>query len=205
MISRDLPGWDPLPGHSLPYPGAPSLLRELARRWAWPAATIAGFLALAGWVISHDDPAPGLSDRGYLTLALAGLVAILLSRHRARGRLLAATAEYALIGLLAALLATAATSGHPQAHHPARHPSRAAEASARRPPAPLPIRAVTGTYRWLADLWHQATRQADRPAPPSSTARPTPRRALPTPPADLVTARTGTAPQRSPDPSWRSL
>ena len=72
------PGWDPLPDHGLlPLRAASSLAR-----WWWPISAIVGFLAVVGYVSTHDSR-PGLSHRGWLTVVLAALVVLLLTAHRA--------------------------------------------------------------------------------------------------------------------------
>ena len=73
-----LPGWAPImdPG---PFP---SQAARTVGRWLWPTLAVGGFLAVTGFVVSHDDPAPGLSGRGLLTVALAAAVVGLLTLHR---------------------------------------------------------------------------------------------------------------------------
>jgi hypothetical protein len=68
--SWDAPGWAPLvdPGPR-PLHAAHSL-----GRWSWPILAVGGFLAVTGFVLRHDDPAPGPSGRGLLTVALAAAV-----------------------------------------------------------------------------------------------------------------------------------
>jgi hypothetical protein len=182
---QPFPGWDPLPDDGpLPLRAAGSLLR-----WWWPTSATAGFLVVVGYTLAHD-PQPGLSDRGWLTLALAAVVVLLLSAHRARHRrlprwpLARAVAEYIVVAVLAALLATAGASQQPGKHRedgagrrqaieqPAhRHPpAERADASADRRPGI--VRVVTGAWVWLADLWHAAGELADRRRSPPSTTTP---------------------------------
>ena len=60
-----LPGWGPLVE-------PPRRLQAAAvLRWWWPTAAVAGFLVLVAVVGGRDDPAPGLSMRGLVTLTLA--------------------------------------------------------------------------------------------------------------------------------------
>jgi hypothetical protein len=175
------PGWDPLPDDGpLPLRAAGSL-----RRWWWPLSATVGFLAVVGYTLARD-PQPGLSERGWLTLALAAVVVLLLTAHRAghrrppRAPLARALAEYAVVALLAVLLAAA--GGQPPAQRvedeagrrqpterPAdpRQPAERADAGADRRPGI--VRVVTGAWGWLADLWHAANQQGDRPTPPSTT------------------------------------
>jgi hypothetical protein len=177
------PGWDPLadPG-PLPLRAAGSLAR-----WWWPSSAIVGFLAVVGYVLGHDSQ-PGLSDRGWLTVVLAAVVVVLLTVHRAgRGRpprapLARALAEYAVVALLAVLLATAG-SGQPPAERvedaAGRRQSIERPADRRRPAEhvdagtadrrPGIVRVVSGVWGWLVQLWHTAGELADRSAPPTST------------------------------------
>jgi hypothetical protein len=186
------PGWEPLadPG-PLPLRAAGSLAR-----WWWPISAVVGFLTVVAYMLARDDPRPGLSNRGWLTITLAAVVVILLTAHRAsrvgppRAPLARAVAEYAVVALLAALLVTA---GGPQPTQgpedgAARRPSTARPADRpqsaghdRRQPAdhadtavdrrPGIVRVASGVWGWLAELWHTASQQADRstPAPSTST------------------------------------
>jgi hypothetical protein len=188
------PGWDPLPDPGrLPLRAARSLAR-----WWWPISVIVAFLAVVGYVLGHDDPGPGLSNRGWLTVALAAVVVATLSVRRTRGigraPLARAVAEYAVVALLAVLLTTAGVGQQqppaptedgagrrPSSEQPAqrRQPAEHADASTpdRRPGI---VRVVTGVWGWLAELWHTAGELADRRSPPPSTTTPPPNaRALP--------------------------
>jgi hypothetical protein len=191
------PGWTPLddPG-PLPLRAASSLAR-----WWWPISAITGFLIVVGYVFGHDDPRPGLSNRGWLTIALAAVVVLLLTAHRAarggppRAPLARAVAEYAVVAVLAALLATA--GGQPQPTEPAqdsdagrppstersagRHPPpEQADAAATPDRRPGIVRVISGVWGWLAELWHTAGELTDRRSSPPSTTTPEPTaRALP--------------------------
>jgi hypothetical protein len=157
-------------------------------RWWWPILAVGGFLAVVVQVLDDGDPAPGLA--GLLTIALAAVVVILLTIHRSAGPwpLARAVAEYAVVALLAALLATAGGTVDQQ---PA---SRAASADARAQAAAgddqpgviqagakvvravtAAARAVTGAARWLADLLRQADQQTDRPSRSLPTTTPQPK------------------------------
>jgi hypothetical protein len=149
------PGWDPLSdAGSLPFRAARSLAR-----WWWPISAIVGFLAVVGYVLGHDS-GPGLSNRGWLTVVLAAVVVLLLSIHRAarggppRAPLARAVAEYAVVALLAALLATAGAGQQPaeRAEHSAgRRPStEQPPTAASRPsrPTPAPPTAAPGSCAW---------------------------------------------------------
>jgi hypothetical protein len=181
--TQAFPGWDPLPDPGpLPLRAAGSLAR-----WWWPSSAIVGFLTVVAYVLGHD-PQPGLSNRSWLTITLAAVVVVLLSVHRAsRGRpprapLARALVEYAVVALLAALLATAGT-GQPPAErvHDRAGPRQSIERPADpRPPAehtdagvadrrPGIVRVASGVWGWLVELWHTAGELADRSTPPSTT------------------------------------
>jgi hypothetical protein len=166
-----LPGWAPLmdPG-PFPLQAARSL-----GRWLWPTLAVSGFLAVVAHSFAHDDPAPGLSQRGLLTIALAAALVVLLTSHRRYGlrSLARALAEYAAVALLATLLtAPGAGIDQPPANQPASGPARAQATAGDDQPAVLRavtkllragaalIRGVTGAVRWLVDLWHRADQQA---------------------------------------------
>ena len=169
----NLPGWAPLmdPG---PFP------LQAARsvgRWLWPTLAVSGFLAAVAYTFAHDDPAPGLSHRGLLTVGLAAAVVILLTIHRGYGLgpLARALAEYAVVAILAGLLAAAGTEAGQQ---PADHATSAMPSQAKAKPAAKPktepaagddrpaviqagakvVRAITGAVGWLVDMWRQADR-----------------------------------------------
>jgi hypothetical protein len=184
--SQAFPGWDPLPDPGpLPLRAAGSL-----HRWSWPISAVVGFLAVVAYVLGHD-PQPGLSNRGWLTVVLAALVVLLLTAHRAgrggppRAPLTRALAEYAVVALLTALLATAGSQQQPaqrvedgdgrrqSTERPVHHRPSAEHADAgaadRRPGI---VRVATGLWDWLVELWHTAGEQADRSAPPPSTTTP---------------------------------
>jgi hypothetical protein len=182
-------GWGAAPGWGLPVATDPLPLRAAGSlgRWWWPIAAVAGFLAVVGYVFGHDDPRPGLSDRGWLALVLAVVVVVVLTVRRAAGPgpLVRTLAEYALVALLALLLATSGAG-----HQPAE---RAEDGAGRRQSTERPadrhqpaeqadtgatdrrsgiVRVVTGVGGWLAGLWRDAGEQADRRSPPTSTTTP---------------------------------
>jgi hypothetical protein len=165
-------------------------------RWWWPLLTLAGFAAVAGLVLGHDDSAPGLSTRGLVTIALAALVVVLLTLHRTAGPgpLARAVAEYAVVAVLAGLL-IADIGGLDQlppnptgssAKTEARQAARAKpnlEAGQDRPgllrvaagvirAVTKAVRAVTGAAGWLVDLWRQADAKTDHPSRSPSTTTP---------------------------------
>jgi hypothetical protein len=167
---------------------------------------------VAGLVLGHDHPAPGLSTRGLLTLALAALVMVLLTLHRAAGPgpLARAVAEYTVVAVLAGLLvadlggvaqppsSSTNSSAKTEARQAAEGRSKL-EAGEDRPgvlrvaaaiarAVTKAIRAVTGAAGWLVDLWRRADQQADRrPSHSPSTTTPT-GQAMPHSPATTATS-----------------
>jgi hypothetical protein len=155
---------------------------------------VGGFLAVVMQVVDQDEPAPGLSGRGLLTIALATALVALLTIHRRNGpRWLArAVAEYAVVALLATLLAAADAGGGIVGWPPAEHakPAKANHAKANhakakpaaKPKAEAPagddqpallrvgaklVRAVTGAARAVAGAVRWLVnlwRQADQQA-----------------------------------------
>jgi hypothetical protein len=183
MARRQALGWGQAPGWGLPVDDGPLRLRAAGSlgRWLWFTAAVVGFLGVVGYVLSHDDPQPGLSDRGWLTVALAAVLVVLLAVRRAAGPgpLARAMAEYAVVALLAVLLATA--SG---AHQPAEHASNPSSTRDR----PAVVQATVGVWDWLAALWHHASEQAN-PPPSTTTPKPTTGKALAPSPASPRTSR----------------
>ena len=175
-----LPGWGPLiePPRRL-HAGA-------ILRWWWPTTTVAGFLILVAVVGDRDHPAPGLSMRGLiiLTLAAAALTILTIRRRFGPWALTRALAEYAVLVLLVALLATptpeqaAATSTRsPAAQQQAARQQAAKQSTASLPPG---ISQVVGAGRrladaghWLLDLWRRADHQT---TPQSAPTNPEPNR-----------------------------
>jgi hypothetical protein len=142
---------------------------------------------VAGFVLGHDRPGPGLSTQGLLTIALAALVVVLLTLRRTAGPgpLLRAVAEYAVVAVLAGLLVAGAGVDQP----PTGRATPAARAEAKRAPRAKPnvgtdeyrsgvlrvaarvgravtraVRAVTGAAGWLLDLWRQADAKTNHPS-----------------------------------------
>jgi hypothetical protein len=199
-----LPGWGPAPGWGQSFPGWSPLLDDgplplraasLVARWWWPILALAGFGVVAGLVLGHDHPVPGLSTRGLVTIALAALVVVLLTIHRSAGPwpLTRAVAEYAVVAVLAGLL-VADLGGIDQPLSGSSNPaakSEAGQATRTRPnleagqdrlgvlrvaarvarAVTKAVRAVTGAAGWLADLWRRADQQADRPNRSSPTTK----------------------------------
>jgi hypothetical protein len=184
-----LPGWAPLVDHApRPLHAARSL-----RRWWWPILTVAGFLAVVVQVLDHDDPAPGLSGPGLVSIALAAAVVALLTIHRRYGPapLARAVAEYTVVALLATLLAAPgvgvdqpADPAQPTAGQAKAKPQAEAAAGDDQPPViragakvvqagAKVVRGVIGAVRWLVDLWRQASQKA-APANSKAMAAPPP-------------------------------
>jgi len=126
-------------------------------RWLWPTLAVGGFLAVTGFVVSHDDPAPGLSQRGLLTVALAAAVVVLLTLHRRYGPrpLARALAEYAVVFLLAMLVAT---TGIPL-DQPAAPTSQASTVGDQRPAL---VKSIDRFGDWLREWQAWARSQRDR-------------------------------------------
>ena len=166
----DAPGWGPLVD---PGPHPLQAARSVGR-WLWPTLAVSGFLVVTGFVLANDDPHPGLSARGVLTVALAAAVVVLLTIHRRNGPgpLARAVTEYTVVALLATLLAAAGAGIDQQAAGPAKTKPPAEAAVGDDRPGVLQagttvVRAVTraakavaGAVRWLIDLWRQADQQA---------------------------------------------
>ena len=165
------PGWAPLVD---PGPRSLQVTRSLGRWW-WPILAVGGFLAVVVQVLDHDHSPSGLSPRGLLTVALAAVVAILLTIHRRHGPgpLARAVAEYTVVALLAGLLATTGVGvDQPAADQAASGQTRAQAVAGGDQPAVIRavtkvlgagaalVRAVTSTARWLVTLWHRADQQA---------------------------------------------
>jgi hypothetical protein len=199
-----MPSWGPAPGWGQSFPGwsplvdqGPLSLRAASAvaRWWWPILSLASFGVVAGLVLGHDDPATGLSTRGLVTIALAALVVVLLTLHRAAGPgpLARAVAEYAVVAVLAGLL-VADLGG--SADRPSDSATSAAKAEAKQARAKpnveagegrhgvirvaagvaravtKAIRAVIGAARWVVDLWRRAGEQANRPGRSLSSTTP---------------------------------
>jgi hypothetical protein len=149
-----------------PLPRHPATRRT---RWLWLIPLAAGFVAVVGIVASHD-PGPGLSlsGRGWLTIALAGLLVALLAIHRNTGQLLRALAEYTVVVLLAVLLATA--TGMQQTPAPANQPASRAGTAAKAAGDACP--SIVQVRDWLACLWHTSQQASRRAHSTPTTTRP---------------------------------
>jgi hypothetical protein len=177
-------GWSQPPGWGPPHqtgwtplidPGPlPLYTARSVGRWLWPTLAVTGFLVVTGFVFGHDDPTPGLSLRGLLTIALAAAVTILLTLHRTAGpgRLARALVEYAVVFLLAVLIATTGINLDPA-------PAGATHASTIRDQRPALIKTIDSFGDWLSRWRTWARTETDRRAH-SSPATPT---AFPLPPS----------------------
>jgi hypothetical protein len=130
---------------------------------------VGGFLALTGFVLANDDPEPGLSVRGVLTIALAAAVVVLLSIRRTTGPgpLARAVFEYAVVFLLAVLVAT---TGIPVDQSPTTDGRTASTAL---DPRPALIKVIDGFRDWLGEWREWARKETDRRSQSSPTV-PTP-------------------------------
>jgi hypothetical protein len=200
-----IPGWGPAPGWAQPHLAGWSPLADngslpvrvagSVARWWWPTLALAGFGTVAGFILGHDQPDPNLSTRGLLTIALAAVVVVLLSIHRAAGpgRLARATAEYAVVAVLTALLILAGGLDQPPSNPTGSSAKNEAKQAGTSKPNPKAgedqpgflrvaaavtravtkaIRAVTGAVGWLVDLWRQAGATTDHPRRPPATTKP---------------------------------
>jgi hypothetical protein len=165
------PGW----GMGMLHPVMPRPVRLVERtRWLWLVPLVGCFLAVFGWVASHD-PGKGLalSRRGWLTLAAAAALVWLISVHRSDGlgHLLRMLGEYAVVFALAVLVTIAAGTAPSPAEIQARAQAQAqAEAQARVAGACPPVLHVRA---WLSCLWHQASQEAkDQQTSPTTTQPP---------------------------------
>jgi hypothetical protein len=177
----DAPGWAPLVDHGpLPLQTARSF-----GRWLWPTLAVSGFLVVTGFVFGHDDPAPGLSLRGLCTIALAAAVVILLTIRRTAGTgpLARALFEYAVVFLLAVLIAT---TGIDLDHAP----TGGKRASAVRDQRPALVKTIDGFGDWLSQ-WRDWARKETDGRPQSSPVT------LPDPTGQAM------APSPAPSPSTR--
>jgi hypothetical protein len=180
------PGWGQLPAWGLPVDD-PLPLRAAGSvgRWLWPTLAVTGFLLVAGFVIGHDDPAPGLSHRGLLTIALAAAVVVVLTIRRAAGPgpLARAVAEYAVVFLLAVLVATTGVT--------VDQPPASEQTSAVPDQRPALVKTIDGFRDWLKQWRDWARKETDRRTQPSSTTTPKPKgeAMAPSPPPPPSTRR----------------
>jgi hypothetical protein len=153
------------------YDWPPPPLSAVRARWLWwlcLATITVAVLALVAFVVDHDDPRqPGLSDRSWLTLALAAVLLVLLGVYGRQGGwpLVRAVAEYAVVALLAVLLTlTALPAAHqPAGKQPAANQATGKQAGAAAKAAGAGCPAVVKVPAWLACLWRQANPPEPRP------------------------------------------
>jgi hypothetical protein len=147
----DVPGWAPL------VEPVPLQTVRSVGRWLWFTVAVGGFLLVTVFAFAHDDPSPGLSVRGLVTIALAGAVVVLLTMRRAAGPgpLARAMAEYAVVFLLAVLIAT---TGIP-VDQPPTGGNTASAASDQRPAL---VKTLDGFRDWLSEWRQWAHNQSDR-------------------------------------------
>jgi hypothetical protein len=133
---------------------------------------------VTGFVLRHDDPAPGLSGRGLLTVTLAAAVVGLLTLHRRYGPrpLARALAEYTVVFLLAVLVAT---TGVPLDRPPGTtgQPANSQQTSAVPDQRPALVKTIDHFTDWLHEWRAWARSQRNRgphPEPKSEAAAPSP-------------------------------
>jgi hypothetical protein len=162
----EAPGWGSLidPG-PLPF----QTVRSVGR-WLWPTLAMGGFLSVTGFVFGHDDPTPGLSVRGVLTVAVAAAVVVLLTIRRTAGPgpLTRALFEYTVVFVLAVLVATTGIPVDP----PAAADGKTATAAADQRPAL--VKTIDSFRDWLGEWRTWARTETDRRAHASPATTPTP-------------------------------
>jgi hypothetical protein len=136
----------------------------LIGRWLWPTLAVAGFLVVTGFMLAHDDPTPGVSARSLVTIALAALVVVLLTIRRAAGfgPLARALVEYAVVFLLAVLVATTGVPVDPA-------PAAGEQASTFPDQRPALVKTLDRFRDWLSEWQAWARTENDRRSPPSTT------------------------------------
>jgi hypothetical protein len=168
-------GGAPSPGSSLPPTWGQPLDDSLplragpVGRWVWPTVAVGGFLLVTGFALAHDDPQPGLSLRGLLTIALAAAVVVLLTIRRTGGSgpLTRALFEYAVVFLLAVLVATTGVDID-QAPPGGKQPSAATDQR------PALVKTIDGFRDWLGEWRTWARKETDRRPQSSSATTPAP-------------------------------
>jgi hypothetical protein len=124
---------------------------------------------VTGFVFGHDDPTPGLSLRGLVTIALAAVVVVLLTVRRTAGPgpLARALFEYAVVFLLAVLVAT---TGVALGQAPTGG-KRAASVGDQRPAL---VKTIDGFRDWVSQWRDWARKETDRRGQSSSAILPDP-------------------------------
>jgi hypothetical protein len=126
-------------------------------RWLWPTLSVTGFLVVTSFVFGHDDPTPGLSLRGLCTIALAAAVVVLLTVRRTAGpgALARALFEYAVVFLLAVLVATIGVALD-------QAPTDGKRTSAASDQRPALVKTIDGFRDWLSQWRDWARKETDR-------------------------------------------
>ncbi|SRR6266498_999212 len=135
------------------------------RRWRL-LAVVALCVLVVGWLFGLTATA-----RGWLTMGLTVLLVALLRAHRGNGArwLARVLCEYAVVGVLAVLLATP-LGPQPQPTH--RQPGRATASAATELCPPI-VQGVAGALCHKVDrLWQQAKARAKAAQTPTTTTRP---------------------------------
>jgi hypothetical protein len=162
----DASGWAPLVD---PGPHPLHAARSIGR-WLWPTLAAGGFLTVTGFVLGHDDSAPGLSGRGLLTVALAAVVVALLTLRRRYGPrpLTRALAEYTVVFLLAVLVAT---TGVPLDQPPSTNgqPANCQQTSTVSDQRPALVKTIDSFRDWLREWRAWARTQRHRGPHPKPT------------------------------------
>jgi hypothetical protein len=170
------PGWSPLVDDG---PAPPQAARSIGR-WLWPTLAVGGFLAVAGFVLTHDDAAPGLSGRGLLTITLAAAVVVLLTVRRTAGPrpLARAMFEYTVVFLLAVLIATTGVDLD-------QAPTAGKRASTLPDQRPALVKTIDGFRDWLSQwrAWARKENHRRTRAPSTTTPEPTSEAMVPLSPA----------------------
>jgi hypothetical protein len=165
------PGWGQTPGWSPLVDDGPAPLQAARSvgRWLWPTLAVAGFGAVASFVLRYDDPAPGLSQRGLCIIALAAVVVVLLTIRRSAGPgpLARALAEYAVVALLVVLVATTGVDVD-------QAPTGDKQASAAADQRPALVKTIDGFRDWLNQWRDWARKETDRRPQPSPATLPHP-------------------------------
>jgi hypothetical protein len=154
-----LPGWAPLID---PGPRSLHAARSVGR-WLWPTLAVGGFLAAVAYSFAPDDPAPGLSHRGLLTIALAAAVVILLTLRRSAGPgpLARAVVEYTVVFVLAVLVATTGV--------PVDRPTAASSPASAADQRPALVKTIDSFRDWLGEWRQWARTETNRQARAGST------------------------------------
>jgi hypothetical protein len=161
--SWDAPGWAPLVDHRPLPPQTPPYLG----RWGLANQAGSGFHGVTGFVLAHDDPTPGVSLRGLCTIALAAAVVVLLTIRRAAGTGARALFEYAVVFLLAVLVATTGIDVDQAA-------AGGTQASTARDQRPALVKTIDGFQDWLNEWRTWARKETDRRPQSSSAILPNP-------------------------------